>query len=75
MPPKSFSIELYLGEGQTNLQKLTREKLVARYSQGRHRRSIYILDSKGDYLFTGLEEHKDKINEFRPRLESLVTRK
>lgn len=35
----------------------------------------YILDPKREYLFTGLEKYKDKINEFRPWLESLVTKK
>jgi hypothetical protein len=28
-----------------------------------------------EYLFTGMEEHKDKINEFRPSLESLVDKR
>lgn len=35
----------------------------------------YILDPKREYLFTGLEKYKDKINEFRPWLESQVTKK
>ena len=30
---------------------------------------------KKEYLFTGLEEHKDKINEFRPWLEALVAKR
>jgi len=34
-----------------------------------------ILDPKHEYLFTGLEEHKDKINEFRPWLESLIAKR
>ena len=63
-------------EGQTQFQKLTRENsfridipkegIVNPY---------YILDPKREYLFTGLEEHKDKINEIRPWLESLVMKK
>jgi iron(III) transport system substrate-binding protein len=63
-------------EGQIQFQKLTRENsfrvdipkegIVNPY---------YILDPKREYLFTGLEEHKDKINEFRPWLESLLVKK
>jgi hypothetical protein len=34
-----------------------------------------MLDPKRQYLFTGLEEHKKKINDFEPWLESLVTKK
>jgi hypothetical protein len=33
-----------------------------------------LLDPKREYLFTGLEEYKDKINAFRPWLESLAKR-
>ena len=36
---------------------------------------FFILDPKREYLFTGLEEFKDKINEVRPWLESLVQKK
>ena len=36
---------------------------------------FYILDPKREYIFTGLDEYKDKINAFRPWLESLVTKK
>jgi len=32
----------------------------------------YLLDPKREYLFTGLEQYKDKINTFRPWLESLA---
>ena len=46
-----------------DLAKLNKEGIVNPY---------YILDPKKEYLFTGLEEHKDKINEFRPWLEALV---
>lgn len=63
-------------DGQSQFQKLTRENslrvdipkeaIVNPYS---------ILDPKKEYLFTGLEEHKDKINEFRPWLETLVGKK
>jgi hypothetical protein len=35
----------------------------------------FVLDPKREYLFTGLEEHKNKINDFRPWLESLVQKK
>ncbi|MSP38468.1 MAG: hypothetical protein EXR70_08265 [Deltaproteobacteria bacterium] len=35
----------------------------------------FLLDPKRQYLFTGLEEHKKKINEFEPWLESLVVKK
>lgn len=31
--------------------------------------------ARREYLFTGLEEHKDKVNDFRPWLESLVAKK
>ncbi|MGH7843729.1 MAG: hypothetical protein ACREQW_00960 [Candidatus Binatia bacterium] len=36
---------------------------------------VFILDPKREYLFTGLEEHKNKINEFRPWRESLAEKK
>ena len=63
-------------EGQTQFQKLTRENsfrvdIPKEGVVNPH----YILDPKREYLFTGLEEHKDKINEFRPWLESLVAKK
>ncbi len=29
---------------------------------------------KKEYLCTGLKEHKDKINEFRPWLETLIAK-
>ena len=63
-------------EGQMQYQKLTHENslridipkegIVDPFS---------ILDPKREYIFTGLEEYKDKINEFRPWLESLATKK
>jgi iron(III) transport system substrate-binding protein len=63
-------------EGQDNFQKLTRENsLRIDIPKEGIVNSFYILDPKRDYLFTGLEEHKDKINEFRPWLESLVAKK
>jgi iron(III) transport system substrate-binding protein len=63
-------------DGQSNFQKLTRENSfrIDIPKEGIVN-SFYILDPKREYLFTGLEEHKDKINEFRPWLESLVAKK
>ncbi len=63
-------------DGQTNFQKLTRENSfrVDIPKEGIVN-PFYILDNKREYLFTGLEEHKDKINELRPWLESLVAKK
>jgi len=37
--------------------------------------SEYQNTQRREYLFTGVDEHKDKINEFRPRLESLVAKR
>ena len=62
-------------DGQSQFQKLTRENSL-RVDIGKEGiNPFYVLDPKKDYLFTGLEEHKDKINEFRPWLESLVSGK
>jgi iron(III) transport system substrate-binding protein len=62
-------------DGQSQFQKLTRENSL-RVDIGKDGLDpFYILDPKKEYLFTGLEEHKDKINEFRPWLESLVSGK
>jgi ABC-type Fe3+ transport system substrate-binding protein len=63
-------------DGQSNFQKLTRENSfrVDIPKEGIVN-PFYILDNKREYLFTGLEEHKDKINELRPWLESLVAKK
>jgi len=63
-------------EGQMAFQKITKENSL--------RIDIpklgvvdpdLMLDPKRDYLFTGLEEHKKKINEFEPWLESLLPKK
>jgi iron(III) transport system substrate-binding protein len=63
-------------EGQIQFQKLTRENsLRVDIPKGGIVNPYYILDPKREYLFTGLEEHKDKINEFRPWLESLLVKK
>ena len=63
-------------DGQTQFQKLTRENsLRVDIPKDGIVNPFYILDAKREYLFTGLEEHKDKINEFRPWLESLVAKK
>jgi ABC-type Fe3+ transport system substrate-binding protein len=63
-------------DGQTQFQKLTRENsLRVDIPKEGIVNPYYILDPKREYLFTGLEEHKDKINEFRPWLESLLIKK
>ena len=60
-------------DGQNQFQKLTRENsLRVDIPKDGIVNPYYILDPKKEYLFTGLEEHKDKINEFRPWLETLV---
>jgi len=62
-------------DGQNQFQKLTWENSL-RVDIGKDGiPPYYVLDPKKEYLFTGLEEHKDKINEFRPWLESLVAKK
>jgi len=63
-------------DGQTQFQKLTRENSLRVYIAKEGTVNPFsILDPNREYLFTGLEEHKDKINEFRPWLESLVVKK
>ena len=63
-------------DGQTQFQKLTRENsLRVDIPKEGIVNPFSILDPKREYLFTGLEEYKDKINEFRPWLESLVCKK
>ena len=63
-------------DGQTQFQKLTRENsLRVDIPEEGIVNPFSILDPKREYLFTGLEEYKDKINDFRPWLESLVTKK
>ena len=63
-------------DGQSQFQKLTRENsLRVDIPKEAIVNPYYILDPKKEYLFTGLEEHKDKINEFRPWLETLVGKK
>jgi len=79
--PHSNTAKVFLNwilsrEGQTQFQKLTRENsLRIDIPKEGIVNPYYILDPKREYLFTGLEDHKDKINEFRPWLESLVTKK
>ena len=78
--PHSNAAKVFLNwilsrEGQTQFQKLTRENsLRVDIPKEGIVNPYYILDPKREYLFTGLEEHKEKINEFRPWLESLVTK-
>ncbi|MSP40023.1 MAG: extracellular solute-binding protein [Deltaproteobacteria bacterium] len=63
-------------DGQVNFQKLTRENsLRVDIAKEGVVNPYFILDPKREYLFTGLEEHKDKINEFPPWLESLIAKK
>lgn len=62
-------------DGQGQFQKLTRENSLRVDVAKDAIPPFYVLDPKKEYLFTGLEEHKDKINEFRPWLESLVAKK
>jgi iron(III) transport system substrate-binding protein len=62
-------------DGQIQFQKLTRENSLRVDIPKDAVNPFYVLDPKREYLFTGLEEYKDKINEFRPWLESLVIRK
>jgi len=63
-------------DGQTQFQKGTHENsLRIDIVKERIVNPFYVLDPKREYLFTGLEEYKDKINEFRPWLESLVAKK
>lgn len=63
-------------DGQSQFQKLTRENsLRIDIPKEAIVNPYYILDPRKEYLFTGLEEHKDKINEFRPWLETLVGKK
>jgi ABC-type Fe3+ transport system substrate-binding protein len=63
-------------DGQTQFQKLTRENsLRVDIPKEGIIHAFSILDPRREYLFTGLEEYKDKINEFRPWLESLLIKK
>ena len=63
-------------EGQIQFQKLTHENsLRIDIPKEGIVNPFYIFDPKREYIFTGLEEYKDKINAFRPWLESLVTKK
>jgi len=63
-------------EGQMAFQKITKENSlrIDIPKQGVVDPDL-MLDPKRDYLFTGLEEHKKKINEFEPWLESLLPKK
>jgi ABC-type Fe3+ transport system substrate-binding protein len=62
-------------DGQSQFQKLTRENSLRVDISKDGLDPFYLLDPKKEYLFTGLEEHKDRINEFRPWLESLMAKK
>jgi len=62
-------------EGQNHFQKLTRENSLRVDIAKDSVPPYYVLDPKREYLFTGLEEHKDRINEFQPWLGSLVAKK
>ncbi|HEY2917488.1 MAG TPA: extracellular solute-binding protein [Candidatus Binatia bacterium] len=79
--PHSNAAKVFLNwilsrEGQIQFQKLTRENsLRIDIPKEGIVNPYYILDPKREYLFTGLEEHKDKINEFLPWLESLSAKK
>jgi len=63
-------------EGQMAFQKLTKENS---FRVDIPKEGVvdpaFVLDPKREYLFTGLEEYKNKINDFRPWLESLVQKK
>lgn len=63
-------------EGQMAFQKITRENsLRVDIPKEGIVQPEFILDPKRQYLFTGLEEHKNKINEFEPWLLSLLPKK
>ena len=63
-------------EAQMSFQKLTKENsLRMDIPKEGIIDPVFILHPKREYLFTGLEEHKNKIKEFRPWLESLVEKK
>ena len=70
---KVFLNWLLSRDGQMAFQKLTKENSlrVDIPKEGIVDPEL-MLDPKKQYLFTGLEEHKKKINEFEPWLESLV---
>lgn len=79
--PHTNSAKIFLNwiltrEGQNQFQRLRRENS---FRVDIPKEGIvdpfFILDPKREYLFTGLEEFKDKINEFRPWLESLMPKK
>jgi hypothetical protein len=63
-------------EGQMAFQKITRENsLRVDIPKEGIVEPEFILDPKREYLFTGLEEHKKKINDFEPWLLSLLPKK
>src|SRR5262249_30460928 len=70
---KVFLNWLLSRDGQMAFQKLTKENSlrVDIPKEGIVDPEL-MLDPKKQYLFTGMEEHKKKINEFVPWLESLV---
>jgi iron(III) transport system substrate-binding protein len=73
---KTFLNWILTREGQNQFQRLTRENsLRVDIPKEGIVDPFFILDSNREYLFTGLEEFRDKINEFRPWLESLVQQK
>jgi ABC-type Fe3+ transport system substrate-binding protein len=63
-------------EGQMAFQKLTKENSfrIDIPKEGIVDPAL-VLDPKREYLFTGLEQYKNKINDFRPWLESLIQKK
>jgi iron(III) transport system substrate-binding protein len=70
---KVFLNWLLSRDGQMAFQKLTKENsLRVDIPKDGIVDPELMLDPKKEYLFTGLEEHKKKINEFVPWLESLV---
>ena len=73
---KVFLNWLLSREGQMAFQKLTRENSlrIDIPKEGIVDPDL-TLDPKRQYLFTGLEEYKKKINEFEPWLESLAPKK
>ena len=79
--PHTNAVKIFLNwilsrEGQNQFQRLTRENsLRVDIPKEGIVDPFFILDPNREYLFTGLEEFKDKINEFRPWLESLVQKK
>lgn len=73
---KVFLNWLLSREGQMAFQKLTKENsLRIDIPKDGIVDPNLRLDPKREYLFTGMEEHKKKINEFEPWIESLVPKR